>query len=80
VRRTARVSLLPVQLRAQVVSLRKTAMNVNDICDRLGIVKSSERNAVSLICAEPGLRVFGYGIEVGGPIRRGPNRAAVHRP
>jgi hypothetical protein len=65
VRRTARVSTLPIQLRAQVVSLRKTGMNVMDICARLGIEKSSERNAVSQLCADPALRRFQVGIESG---------------
>ncbi len=64
-RRTARVSPLPIQLRAQVVSLRKTGMNVMDICARLGIEKSSERNAVSQLCADPSLRRFQVGIESG---------------
>ena len=61
--KTGRVAEIPVQLRAQVVSLRKTNMSVMDICERLRIEKSSERNAVSKICAEPGLRRYQLGIE-----------------
>lgn len=64
-RNNARVALLPVQLRAQVISLRKTGMNVAEICDRLGITKSSERNGVSAICAEKELRRYQVGIESG---------------
>jgi hypothetical protein len=62
-RRTAKVSPIPVQLRSQIVSLRKTGMSVMAICERLGIDKSSERNAVSQICAEPELRRYQVGIE-----------------
>jgi hypothetical protein len=79
-RGSTKIAKLPVGMRGQVVSLRKAAMSVNEICNRLGIDKPSERNAVSAICAEPGLRAYGHSIEVGGPVRRGPNRAAVIRP
>lgn len=37
---------IDVQLRAQVVSLRRAGMMVNDICLRLNLHKSSERAAV----------------------------------
>jgi hypothetical protein len=51
-----------VQLRAQVVSLRRAGMLVNDICQRLDLHKSSERMAVEMICdALP--RRFQVGIE-----------------
>lgn len=40
-----RIADLPVQLRAQVVSLRRCGHDVLTICDRLRIEKSSERNA-----------------------------------
>ena len=62
-RRTARIAPIDVQLRAQIVSLRKTHMTASEICDRLHIDKSSERNAVSQICAEPELRRYQVGIE-----------------
>lgn len=62
-RNNARIASLPVQLRAQVISLRKTSMGVNEICDRLGITKSSERNAVSAICDEKELRRYKVGID-----------------
>jgi hypothetical protein len=53
-----------VQLRAQVVSLRRAGMLVNDICQRLDLHKSSERMAVEMICdALP--RRFQVGIESG---------------
>lgn len=68
-RRTSRIAELPVGMRGQVVSLRKGGMSVNAICSRLQIEKSSERNAVSAICAEPGLRAYGHSIEVGGPVK-----------
>lgn len=64
-KRTARIAPIPAQLRAQVVSLRKTGMSCLDICTRLHIDKSSERNAVSQICAEPELRRYQVGIESG---------------
>ncbi len=68
-KRSTRIADLPVGMRGQVISLRKGGMAVNDICRRLGIEKSSERNAVSEICAEPGLRAYGHSIEVGGPVK-----------
>ena len=46
-RQSAPISL---QLRAQVVSLRRAGMDVNSICHRLGMEKSTERQAVSMIC------------------------------
>jgi hypothetical protein len=79
-RGSTKIAELPVQLRAQVVSLRRCGHDVLTICERLHIDKPSERNAVTKICAEPGLRAYGHSIEVGGPVRRGPNRAAVIRP
>lgn len=62
-RRAAKSSPIPAQLRSQIVSLRKTGMSVMAICERLRIEKSSERNAVSQICAEPELRRYQVGIE-----------------
>lgn len=41
---------LSVQVRAQIVSLRRGGMLVSDICNRLGLSKSSEREAVLAIC------------------------------
>lgn len=41
---------IDVQLRSQVVSLRRAGMMVNDICQRLDLHKSSEREAVQMIC------------------------------
>lgn len=79
-RGSTKIAQFPVGLRGQIVSLRKAGMNCADICARLQLDKPSERNAVSAICAEPGLRPYGHSIEVGGPVRRGPNRAAVIRP
>lgn len=64
-RRTSRIAPIDVQLRAQIVSLRKTHMTASEICDRLHIEKSSERNAVSQICAERELRRYQVGIESG---------------
>ena len=40
-RRTTRIAPIDVQLRAQIVSLRKTHMTASEICDRLHIEKSS---------------------------------------
>jgi hypothetical protein len=79
-RGSTKIAQLPVGLRGQIVSLRKAGMNCADICARLQLDKQSERNAVSQICAEPGLRAYSKGTEILGPVRRGPNRAAVIRP
>ena len=79
-RGSTKIAELPVQLRAQVVSLRRCGHDVLTICDRLHIDKPSERNAVSKICAEPGLRAFGHGMDVSGPVKAGRNPAAVIRP
>lgn len=52
------------QLRSQVESLRRLGYWVNDICHKLELHKSSERQAVQLICdALP--RKFKVGIESG---------------
>ena len=70
---------IDVQLRAEVVSLRRAGMMVNDICQRLNLHKSSERAAVEQICdALP--RRYQVGIESPGPIRagrRGVSRMAI---
>lgn len=79
-RGSTKIAELPVQLRAQVVSLRRCGHDVLTICDRLHIDKASERNAVSAICAEPALRRYGHDFSVSGPVKAGPNRAAVIRP
>lgn len=55
---------IDVQLRAQVVSLRRAGMMVNDICQRLELHKSSERAAVQMIC-ESLPRRYQVGIESG---------------
>ena len=75
-----KIAELPVQLRAQVVSLRRCGHDVLTICERLRLDKASERNAVSQICAEPGLRAYGHGTDVRGPVKHGRNPAAVIRP
>ena len=79
-RGSTKIAELPVQLRAQVVSLRRCGHDVLTICDRLHIDKQSERNAVSAICAEPGLRAYAHGMDVQEPIKAGRNPAAVIRP
>jgi len=79
-RGTNRIAKLPVGVRGNVISLREGGMCVNDICTRLGLEKQSERNAVSAICNEPGLRIYGKSFEVGGPVKAGRNPAAVIRP
>lgn len=75
-----RIAKLPVDVRRDVVSLRQAGKCPKDIWERLGLTKTSEQNAVTEICSEPGLRVYGHGIEVGGPIKAGRNAAAVIRP
>jgi hypothetical protein len=79
-RGSTKIATLPVGLRGQIVSLRKAGMNCADICSRLQLDKQSERNAVSQICAEPGLRAYGHGTDVRGPVKPGRNPAAVIRP
>jgi hypothetical protein len=79
-RGSTKIAELPVQLRAQVVSLRRCGHDVLTICDRLHIDKPSERNAVTKICAEPGLRAYAHGMDVSGPVKAGRNPAAVIRP
>jgi hypothetical protein len=79
-RGSTKIAELPVQLRAQVVSLRRCGHDVLTICDRLHIDKPSERNAVTKICSEPGLRAYAHGMDVSGPVKHGRNPAAVIRP
>jgi hypothetical protein len=79
-RGSTKIAQLPVGLRGQIVSLRKAGMNCADICARLQLDEPSERNAVSAICAEPGLRAYAHGMDVIGPVKAGRNPAAVIRP
>lgn len=79
-RGTNRIAPLDTATRSQIVSLRKAGMCASAIAERLGLDKQSERNAVSAICNEPGLRIYGKSFEVGGTIRAGRNPAAVIRP
>jgi hypothetical protein len=79
-RGSTKIAQLPVGLRGQIVSLRRAGFAVHDICTRLCIEKPSERNAVSQICAEPGLRAYAHGMDVSGPVKAGRNPAAVIRP
>lgn len=62
-----RIAELDVATRAQVVSLRRAGLSVIKIAERLGLTQPSELNAVSAICAEPALRRYAVGIEVGSP-------------
>jgi len=70
---------IDVQLRAQVVSLRRAGMMVNDICQRMDLHKASERAAVQQICdALP--RKYQVGIDSTEPVRagrRGASRMAL---
>lgn len=79
-RHSTKIAYIDPPTRSQIVSLRSAGKDVNTICARLDLHKPSERNAVSQICAEPGLRAYGRGIEIGGPVRRGRNSAAAIRP
>lgn len=79
-RQSNRIAPIDVATRGQIVSLRKAGMCPSDIAERLGLDKQSERNAVSAICAEPELRRYGHGFEIGGPVQAGRNPAAVIRP
>ena len=77
---TNRIAKLEIGVRGQIVSLRQAGRSCMEICERLGLDKQSERNAVSAICNEPGLRIYGKSFEVGGPVKAGRNPAAVIRP
>jgi hypothetical protein len=79
-RGTNRIAKLEMGVRGQVMSLRRAGRSCLEICERLGLDKASERNAVSAICAEPELRKYSKGFEVGGPVKAGRNPAAVIRP
>lgn len=79
-RGTNRIAKLPVGVRGQIISLRQAGRSCLEICERLGLDKASERNAVSAICNEPGLRIYGKSFEVGGPVKAGRNPAVVIRP
>jgi hypothetical protein len=79
-RGSTKIAHLDVDMRTRVVELRRKYKSVNDICHRLGLDKPSERNAVSAICAEPGLRAYAHGMDVSGPVKAGRNPAAVIRP
>ena len=79
-RGSTKIAQLDVDQRIRVVELRRKYKSVNDICLRLGLDKASERNAVSQICAEPGLRAYAHGMDVIGPVKHGRNPAAVIRP
>lgn len=72
--RHGRIAKLDVATRAQVVSLRRHGWTAIDICERLGLTRQSEINAVSELCArDKSLRRYQFGVEVGAPIKAGPN-------
>lgn len=79
-RGTNRIAPLDTATRGQIVSLRQAGRSCLEICERLGLDKQSERNAVSAICAEPALRRYGHDFSVSGPVKPGRNPAAVIRP
>jgi len=79
-RGTNRIAKLPIGVRGQIISLRQAGRSCLEICERLGLDKASERNAVSAICAEPHLRRYGHGFEISAPVKPGRNPAAVIRP
>lgn len=63
--KTSRVAYLAPDVCQRIDDLRRQRLCVSEICDRLGITKSSEMNAVSVFCADPSLRRFQVGIESG---------------
>jgi hypothetical protein len=79
-RGSTKIAHLDVDIRIRVAELRRKYKSVNEICFRLGLDKPSERNAVTKICAEPGLRAYAHGMDVSGPVKAGRNPAAVIRP
>jgi DNA-binding transcriptional MerR regulator len=58
------------QLRSQVVTLRKLGFTVNDIAQQLDMTSSTDRQAISAICQEKGMRPYGRGVDVSGPVTR----------
>ena len=66
-----------MDFRAEVMRLRRQGKTVNDIALHLDLHKASEREAIATICQAQELRRYGRGIEVGGPVKPGPNRSQV---
>lgn len=65
-----RIAQLNTQLRSQVVSLRRAGMAVSEICERLGVHKSSEIEGVKAVC-ESLPRKYGLGeVAPRGPVTR----------
>lgn len=65
-----RIAPINHQLRSQVVSLRRAGMVVSEICERLGVTKSSEIEAVKAVC-ESLPRKYGCGeVAPRGPVTR----------
>ena len=58
------------QLRSQVVTLRKLGYTVFEIGQKLGMTRSTELQAISDICQERGMRPYGRGCDVSGPVTR----------
>lgn len=79
-RGSTKIAQLHFTVEDQVRSLRRGGMRVYASCERLGLKSKSEENRVRQICDEPGLRPYMVGMDVSGPVKRGPNRAAVIRP
>jgi len=61
-----KIARLDVTTRSQVICLRQGGMYPAQIAERLGLLKTSELNAIREICAEPGLRRYQRGIETVG--------------
>lgn len=71
-----RVATLPPEVIAQVQSLRReTRLMPYEIAERLGLLKSSELNAVVLLCSAREMRRYQRGPDVGGPVLQGRSMA-----
>jgi cytosine/adenosine deaminase-related metal-dependent hydrolase len=64
-----------MDFRNAVMRMRKQGMTVNDIALAMDLHKTSEREAIAVICQAKELRRYGHGIEVGGPVKAGANRS-----
>ncbi len=67
-----------MDFRNEVMEMRRKGMTVNDIALALDLHKTSEREAIAVICQAKELRRYGRGIEVAGPVKPGPNRSQRH--
>jgi len=66
-----------MNFRQTVMDMRKKKMTVNDVALALDLHTSEQREAISKICQAKELRRYQFGIEVGAPVKAGPNRSQI---